>query len=393
MPADIRFPLERANGVQIVKTAAALARAAPPTTLAGAQERPRARPPRSSRSTDVAADARLRVRRLAVGHRAGRFALPRLRFLARATAASLAALQRGDVVLTRDLQLADALLSLLAARAWSTSRTRSRRCCIASARRSTAPRSPPARPRRGGLERRERARVAARRRHRDHDRGHPQQLRGRVRTDAHGRAVIPNGCDVPDARAFPGPAAGVARARPVRRPALPLEGRRRARRGVRFVPDARLGDPRRTRGRAGLRTRARAGPGARAWTAAVELKGTLPQVQVAPGARARRGGGGAVPEDRHDGAPHLSDQGLRGDGRGPADRRERPALEPRVPAPRRQRAARGAGRSAALAEALRRLLLEKPLAETLARNAYAEAPRFSWDARARKLGELFQELA
>ena len=33
MPADVRFPLERANGVQIVKTAAALVRAGAPTEL------------------------------------------------------------------------------------------------------------------------------------------------------------------------------------------------------------------------------------------------------------------------------------------------------------------------------------------------------------------------
>ena len=33
LPADVRFPLERASGVQIVKTAAARARAGTPTTL------------------------------------------------------------------------------------------------------------------------------------------------------------------------------------------------------------------------------------------------------------------------------------------------------------------------------------------------------------------------
>ena len=33
IPADVRFPLERANGGQVVKMAAALARSGTPTTL------------------------------------------------------------------------------------------------------------------------------------------------------------------------------------------------------------------------------------------------------------------------------------------------------------------------------------------------------------------------
>ena len=54
----------------------------------------------------------VRVRRVAVLHRRGSFLVPRAAFLARAGAASLAALHRGAVVFTRDLQLADLLLSL-----------------------------------------------------------------------------------------------------------------------------------------------------------------------------------------------------------------------------------------------------------------------------------------
>ena len=40
MPADVRFPLERANGVQIVKTAAALAARGRAHDAARARERP-----------------------------------------------------------------------------------------------------------------------------------------------------------------------------------------------------------------------------------------------------------------------------------------------------------------------------------------------------------------
>ena len=41
VPADVRFPLERANGIQIVKTAAALARAGAATTLVVRRSDPR----------------------------------------------------------------------------------------------------------------------------------------------------------------------------------------------------------------------------------------------------------------------------------------------------------------------------------------------------------------
>ena len=111
VPADIRFPLERANGVQIVKTAAALSGAGARTTLLVRQSDPRS-------TADilalygVAPHPGLHVRRLQVLHRRGAFALPRASFLARASLAALPALRRGAVVLTRDLQLADVLLLL-----------------------------------------------------------------------------------------------------------------------------------------------------------------------------------------------------------------------------------------------------------------------------------------
>lgn len=109
MPADVRFPLPRANGVQIVKTAAALARAGARTTLLVRQSDPR--------PTDeilalygVAPDPLLEIRRLPVNHKTGSFTLPRLTFLARTTAAAVAG--RRAAIFTRDLQLADILLGL-----------------------------------------------------------------------------------------------------------------------------------------------------------------------------------------------------------------------------------------------------------------------------------------
>ncbi len=49
------------------------------------------------------------------------------------------------------------------------------------------------------------------------------------------------------------------------------------------------------------------------------------------------------------------------------------------------------GDTAALAAALRRVLSEVDLARRLARAAWDDAPRYSWDARARALRELFDE--
>jgi glycosyltransferase involved in cell wall biosynthesis len=111
VPADIRFPLERASGVQIVKTVAALAAAGARTTLLVRQSDPR--PTAEILALfGVAPHPCLRVRRLQVLHRRGSFAVPRASFLARATLAALPALGGGAVVLTRDLQLADVLVRL-----------------------------------------------------------------------------------------------------------------------------------------------------------------------------------------------------------------------------------------------------------------------------------------
>ena len=110
IPADIRFPLERANGVQIVKTAAALARSGVPTTLLVRQSDPR--------STEeilalfgLGTMPQLTVKRLRVLHRTGVSANARACFLSRAAGRAAFELWRGSVVFTRDLQLADWLLT------------------------------------------------------------------------------------------------------------------------------------------------------------------------------------------------------------------------------------------------------------------------------------------
>ena len=109
IPADIRFPLQRANGVQTVKTAAALAATGMRTRLLVRESDPR--PTREVLALfGVAPDAPLEVRRLRVLHRAGAFALPRASFLLQALLAGAAWLRRGGLVFTRDLQLADLLL-------------------------------------------------------------------------------------------------------------------------------------------------------------------------------------------------------------------------------------------------------------------------------------------
>lgn len=105
LPADIRFPLERANGVQIVKTAAALAEAGVKTELLVRKSDPR--PTAEILALyGVVAPPDLTVTRLEVGHRRGVSSLPRARFLWKAVRRCIDHLARGGVVYTRDLQLA-----------------------------------------------------------------------------------------------------------------------------------------------------------------------------------------------------------------------------------------------------------------------------------------------
>lgn len=390
IPADIRFPLERANGVQIVKTAAALARAGHRTTLVVRRSDPRETAEILS-LYGVPADERLLVRRLAVGHRAGRFALPRLRFLARATAIGLAALQRGEVVVTRDLQLADALLSLLrgARVVYESHAVEALLYRERAAIYGTSEATSEAKARR--LERRER-RVW-------------QRAAGVVTTTAGIRnsfeaafgprertLVIPNGCDVPASRDFP----GLASDRPARvlyaGQLYPWKGVDVLVEAMADVPDAQLVV---LGGLAGEQDfeRVRALVGARGLEARVELRGTLPQVQVAQ--ELARAAAVAVPflktgmTERHSSPLKAFEAMAAG----------RPIVASDLPSSREflrdgeNALLVPAGDAGALASALRRLLQDRALAQSLAEAAYAEAPRYSWDTRAQKLGELLKEVA
>lgn len=107
--ADIRFPSPRANGIQVVKTAQALASRGREVTLVVRQSDPR--------STDeillgfgVEPLPRLSVERLKVGHAPRAQVLPRLRYLTQAFWRARRASSRGAFVFTRDLQLADFLV-------------------------------------------------------------------------------------------------------------------------------------------------------------------------------------------------------------------------------------------------------------------------------------------
>ena len=140
------------------------------------------------------------------------------------------------------------------------------------------------------------ARVARAARLRHHHRGHPRQPSA-TRYGARARTrVIPNGCDVPADRAFPGLAAERPPRVALRGPALSLEGRRRAgaRRWPR-CPSARLVILGGLEGEPDFDARARRWSRRAASRPRTEMPGTVPQAQVAQELRAGRGGGGAVP--------------------------------------------------------------------------------------------------
>ena len=390
MLADIRFPLERANGVQIVKTAAALARAGHPTTLVVRRSDPRETAEILS-LYGIDADSRLEVRRLDVGHRRGRLALPRLRFLARATFMSLSALLKGAVVFTRDLQLADAVLSLLGGarvvyecHAVETLLYRERATIY-----GTSEPAHEAKARR--VERRER-RVW-------------QRAAGFVTTTAGIRTsfeaaygprektrVVPNGCDVPASRDFP----GLAAERP---PRVLYAGQLYPWKGVDVLIEAIA-----TIGAAQLVVlggiegeddveRVRALVAARGLEGRVALRGTLPQAQVAQ--ELARAAVVAVPflktgmTERHTSPIKAFEAMAAG----------RPIVASDLPSSREfLRDGENAllvppGDVAALSFAIRRLLDDQALARRIAEAAYAEAPSYSWDARAHRLGELLREVA
>jgi glycosyltransferase involved in cell wall biosynthesis len=392
IPADIRFPLERANGVQIVKTAAALARAGCQARLLVRSSDPR--------STDeilalygLAPQPSLDVRRLGVMHRAGSFALPRASFLAQASALCGAALRGGGLVYTRDLQLADLLLGLgplaagpivFEAHAVEAVMYGERGSLYGTA-------ELPNRRKLLRLQRREERvwRRAA---------GLVATTRGILETleETYGprqrTRVIPNGCDVALSRAFPGLVPPEAEPRVLYAGQLyPWKGVDVLVAAVARLDGVRLVILGGFQGEADLE-RVRAAVRTHGLEDRTELLGTVAQSQVA--AEMQRSSVIAVPflrtlmTEKHTSPLKAFEAMAAG----------RPSVVSDLPSSREfLRDGLNAllvppGDVAALAGAIRKLIEDRALAERLARTAWDEAPRYSWDARAARLVSLFEEV-
>jgi glycosyltransferase involved in cell wall biosynthesis len=140
-------------------------------------------------------------------------------------------------------------------------------------------------------------------------------------------------------------------------------------------------------------TRVRALVAARGLEARTEMRGTLPQARVAE--ELTRAAVVAVPflktamTERHTSPIKLFEAMAAG----------RPIVASDLPSSRevleheRTGLVAPPGDAVALAAAVRRLIGEPLLAERLARAAYAEAARYSWDTRARRLIAFFREIA
>lgn len=388
IPADIRFPLERASGVQIVKTAAALARGGVPTTLLVRRSDPRPTGEILALYGVVDAPRDLEVRRLGVLHRRGSFVLPRSSFLLQALGAAAGARRRGAVVFTRDLQLADLLLALgqgpvvYEAHAVESLMYGERGALYGTA---ETPRP------------RKAARLARR------ERRVWRNAAGFVTTTAGIRdtfagmygarertRVVPNGCDAP-AAAFP----GLADSAP---PRVLYAGQLYPWKGVDVlveamaqVPDARLVILGGLEGETDL-GRVRALVEGRGLAARTETPGTVSQTRVAE--ELARASAVVVPfvrsamTERHTSPLKAFEAMAAG----------RPIVASDLPSSREfLRNDENAllvppGDASALAAGLRRLLHDRPLALRLAEAAFAEAPRYSWDSRARALRELIEEV-
>jgi glycosyltransferase involved in cell wall biosynthesis len=387
IPADIRFPLERANGVQIVKTAAALARAGAKTALFVRQTDPR--------PTDellalygVRPHPALEVQRLPVLHRQGSFAVPRASFLAR-TLAALAS-RRGSVVFTRDLQLADLLLGLGAMApgpvVYEAHAVESLMYGERGTLYGTGERPNPRKAKR--LLKRERrvwTRAAAVVVTTAGIRESFEQSWGRrPRVE-----VVPNGCDLPEPREFrPWPETGPPRVVYAGQ-LYPWKGVDVLVQAMLQVPEARLVILGGIEGEADT-TRVRSLVAGLSLSDRSELPGTLPQPQVA--AELERAAVVVVPflrsamTERHTSPIKLFEAMAAG----------RPIVASDLPSSRELlRHEQDAllvepGDVDALAAAVRRLLADRCLALRLARAAFDEAPRYSRDARGRRLRELIE---
>lgn len=389
MPADIRFPLERANGVQIVKTAAALARNGVPTTLLVRQSDPR--PTEEVLALyGLRAHPALTVVRLQVGHRRGWFSGPRAVFLFQALRACRSAQRRGGAVYTRDLQLAEALSYL----------GRGPLVYEAHAVEALLYRERDRLYRTGEAVNERKARRIDRR-----ERRVWRHVTACVTTTAgirdtfverHGPrervVVIPNGCDVPEDRTYPGLG-------PAAPPRIVYAGQLYPWKGVDVLVEAvgqvsgvRLlilggleGERDLERVRAQVRT---LGLGDR-----VEMAGTVPQARVAE--ELRRASIVAVPflhgtmTEKHTSPIKAFEAMAVG----------RPIIASDLPSSREiltdgeNALLVPPGDVAALAGAIRRLTEDRGLAERLGRRAFEDAPRYAWDARARRIASVLAEVA
>ncbi len=387
MPADIRFPLERANGVQIVKTAAALARAGVHTTLMVRYSDPR--PTGEILGLyGIEPHRDLEIRRLPVLHRTGSFTLPRVTFLARTAAAVASA--RGSLVFTRDLQLADLLAGLgpvLSPVVYEAHAVESLLYAERGEIYGTGERPNPRKARR--LQKRE-ARVWRR------VAGLVTTTRGIRETfeAAHGTrphvAVVPNGCDVPLDRTFEPLPAGEPRVVYAGQ-LYPWKGVDTLVEAIASVPAARLVILGGLEAEADLQ-RVRGLVASRGLEARVELPGTVPQARVAE--ELRRASVVVVPylksvmTERHTSPIKLFEALAAG----------RPIVATDLPSSReilqdgREALLVPPGHAPALAGAIQRLIGDPGLAEALARRAFDAAPQYSWDSRAARIKTLLEAL-
>jgi glycosyltransferase involved in cell wall biosynthesis len=391
VPADIRFPLERANGVQIVKTAAALGRAGAHTTLLVRQSDPRPTP-EILRLYGVDEGTTLEVRRLRVLHRRGSFLVPRASFLARAVAAAVRALSGGAVVFTRDLQLADVLLRLpgvprrvvYEAHAVEWLLYGERGALYGTGERPRPAKARRLRDREGRVWKRAAAFVATTTGIRD---SFAEAFGPRERT-----RVVPNGCDLPSGRTLPGLPDDMPPRILYAGQLYPWKGVDVLLEALVHVPGARLvvvggleGEPDLARLKALCE---RLGLGGR-----VEMKGTVPPAEVARelamAAVVAVALLGTAMTERHTSPLKAFEAMAAG----------RPVVASDLPSSREVlRHGETAwlvppGDPAALADGLRRVLEDRALAARLAEAAFAEAPRYSWDTRGRVLSDVLREVA
>jgi glycosyltransferase involved in cell wall biosynthesis len=389
VPADVRFPLERANGVQIVKTAAALARAGADTTLLVRDSDPR--PTDEILPLFGVAPGALRVRRVGVLHRRGSYFIPRAAFLARAAGAAVAALRRGAVVYTRDLQLADLLLGVrrrarvvYEAHAVESILYRERGTLYGTADRPQEAKAARLRRREERVWRGASAFVATTAGIRD---TFAEEFGPRDRA-----SIVPNGCDVPVDRAFP----GLATEPPPRvlyaGQLYPWKGVDELVDAVARLPGVRLAILGGIPGEAD-EARVRARVAALGIADRVEMLGLVPQAEVAR--ELRRARVVAVPVRRtamtlRHTSPLKAFEAMAAG---------RPLVASDLPSSREfLRHGENAwlvppDDAAALAEGLRALLSDHALSERIARRAFEDALAFSWDARARRLLDAFEATA